>query len=977
MFDPSKLDLDLNNLNKENESAESKSDTIINELNTKNKSTPNTNDILDSLNISEKLNISDNLNVIENFYKKDVNEFVEKNQSLWLNDVMEVLDLPKENTNTVSINQSEIKSEEQIWKTEYEKNIINSQIKTDEKKDNNSVEKIIFDINISSLEILLEILVEKQYDFVTFEPSENYVTLNFRKNKVITETKYIKYPIYSNILIKAKTLAKLTIEETENQQDWKYEIHVKDKFYDIIIRVVPSTNWSKLFIKTKEAVKKSSSKEVKKISVWKIFFYLWIIAFIALIVWWAFMTFVVMNANTVDDVKFFSNLWINLNDINSFILKSVTVIFSIIVLIEVLFLIIYLAKFLLTKKEFKQKKIKFGILWVLILFLAFGSWSGWMILDKKIRSLPNWQEMAYWEIQIYDNSKLISKFFDNNKWLSLIWDTSDLIWPMQIKFDVSYLAKNEERKWLSIKKYIWDFWDKNIIETTIPTIIYDFNDRKNYEVKLTLSEVDKSWKIIEKTVENIPNINITYLVKINERKLNNWWKLVDFDASSVKELGKLEWYFLEDLEKPVWTWEVFRIWKPIFDETLVWMYIKRNDKTSESLDKIFIISWESETNLWWEIKYEKSIINDLEYEFRVENLENDFWNGIIEEYKWTIWDKVITKIWDPIDQIESSKIKFEFKEYWEQTIKVLIKDSSWKSKELSIKIDVPKKLILSSGLRVLNEWKNVENLIYEKKLNEYFIDEILIPTELTLDARFIKANNLLYTLKNVSFDYNSDWDIDEVTKLWKYTASIEWNHTITVNYEFENRKDKTDIINMKEKVFIEWIKKDAILNFEINSNSTYVPVIVWFDASKSQVKNENIEKFIWDYGDWFTEERDAIVIWHKYTTPGEYTIKLKVITTSWKSYTISKQLVLKPKPQTVKITTSMSKAPVWQGIDFLSEKSEWQIIWYFWDFWDWNTSTEANPTHSYKNPWKYKVILRVDFVNKNILEDNTSIEVFE
>ncbi|MDP2090703.1 MAG: PKD domain-containing protein [Candidatus Gracilibacteria bacterium] len=977
MFDPSKLDLDLNNLNKENESAESKSDTIINELNTKNKSTPNTNDILDSLNISEKLNISDNLNVIENFYKKDVNEFVEKNQSLGLNDVMEVLDLPKENTNTVSINQSEIKSEEQIGKTEYEKNIINSQIKTDEKKDNNSVEKIIFDINISSLEILLEILVEKQYDFVTFEPSENYVTLNFRKNKVITETKYIKYPIYSNILIKAKTLAKLTIEETENQQDGKYEIHVKDKFYDIIIRVVPSTNGSKLFIKTKEAVKKSSSKEVKKISVGKIFFYLGIIAFIALIVGGAFMTFVVMNANTVDDVKFFSNLGINLNDINSFILKSVTVIFSIIVLIEVLFLIIYLAKFLLTKKEFKQKKIKFGILGVLILFLAFGSGSGWMILDKKIRSLPNWQEMAYGEIQIYDNSKLISKFFDNNKGLSLIGDTSDLIGPMQIKFDVSYLAKNEERKGLSIKKYIWDFGDKNIIETTIPTIIYDFNDRKNYEVKLTLSEVDKSGKIIEKTVENIPNINITYLVKINERKLNNGGKLVDFDASSVKELGKLEWYFLEDLEKPVWTGEVFRIGKPIFDETLVGMYIKRNDKTSESLDKIFIISGESETNLGGEIKYEKSIINDLEYEFRVENLENDFGNGIIEEYKWTIGDKVITKIGDPIDQIESSKIKFEFKEYGEQTIKVLIKDSSGKSKELSIKIDVPKKLILSSGLRVLNEGKNVENLIYEKKLNEYFIDEILIPTELTLDARFIKANNLLYTLKNVSFDYNSDGDIDEVTKLGKYTASIEGNHTITVNYEFENRKDKTDIINMKEKVFIEGIKKDAILNFEINSNSTYVPVIVGFDASKSQVKNENIEKFIWDYGDGFTEERDAIVIGHKYTTPGEYTIKLKVITTSGKSYTISKQLVLKPKPQTVKITTSMSKAPVGQGIDFLSEKSEGQIIGYFWDFGDGNTSTEANPTHSYKNPGKYKVILRVDFVNKNILEDNTSIEVFE
>jgi hypothetical protein len=35
-----------------------------------------------------------------------------------------------------------------------------------------------------------------------------------------------------------------------------------------------------------------------------------------------------------------------------------------------------------------------------------------MIIDKKIRSLPNWQEMAYGEVQVYDNSKLISEKFD-------------------------------------------------------------------------------------------------------------------------------------------------------------------------------------------------------------------------------------------------------------------------------------------------------------------------------------------------------------------------------------------------------------------------------------------------------------------------------------------------------------------------------------------------------------------------------------
>jgi len=29
--------------------------------------------------------------------------------------------------------------------------------------------------------------------------------------------------------------------------------------------------------------------------------------------------------------------------------------------------------------------------------------------------------------------------------------------------------------------------------------------------------------------------------------------MVDFNASSLKELGKTEWYFMDNLDKPVWT----------------------------------------------------------------------------------------------------------------------------------------------------------------------------------------------------------------------------------------------------------------------------------------------------------------------------------------------------------------------------------------------------------------------------------------
>ena len=151
---------------------------------------------------------------------------------------------------------------------------------------------------------------------------------------------------------------------------------------------------------------------------------------------------------------------------------------------------------------------------------------------------------------------------------------------------------------------------------------------------------------------------------------------------------------------------------------------------------------------------------------------------------------------------------------------------------------------------------------------------------------------------------------------------------------------------------------------------------MWFDASRSQVKDSNITKFIWDFGDWVTEERDAVVPWRKYSEPWDYNIKLTVVTTDWKSYSKSKKLILKPVPQSIEIKSSMKKAPTMQWIDFSSSNSNWQISSYLWDFGDWNTSNEANPTHQYKTSWLYKVKLRLDFTNKNILEDYIEIEIY-
>ena len=90
-----------------------------------------------------------------------------------------------------------------------------------EGKDIQGENKIIFDINISSVWDLYGILLNKKYDFVTLEPEDEKVSVKFRKDWKVVDERFIKYPIYSEIIIKAKTIANLDVWETKETQEWK------------------------------------------------------------------------------------------------------------------------------------------------------------------------------------------------------------------------------------------------------------------------------------------------------------------------------------------------------------------------------------------------------------------------------------------------------------------------------------------------------------------------------------------------------------------------------------------------------------------------------------------------------------------------------------------------------------------------------------------------------------------------------------
>ena len=951
MFDPSKLNLDLDDNNKVSKKSTQKEIKVELE---KVEQSFWVNKKLEKETIVETLS-----DINKNFVEEDIIE----------NNIKKEIDI-------------ELKKEKQkekeaiVW--DISETIYQNKLDEQNKKEEKIIEKSLIDININSLQNIFDIMLKNDSDIFLFEPRDNDVKIIFRKGKLEKEIKYIKFPIYTQILLKIKSLTKMKVEEVKISQEWNGEIQIKDSKYRIISKTTSSPFWEKIILKMTKLEKKVEKKVKENISIWKLLWFLGIISIIILIIWGAFIGFIVASAKTPEDVQFFIWLWINPNEINSFISTVVTFVFATLVFIETIFLSMYSFKAMLTKKIYKSKKIAYVIFSIVLLLLTLSTATAWMSIHKKISNLPNWQMLSQWNVLIYDNSKVISGNFSKEE--TLIKNTKSLIGPVILKFDLSWWEYEQKSKWFDIEKYIWSFGWEEESSKTIPTFIKEFNSVGTYDVLVSISWINSKWKKETKIIENIPSVEITSIVDIVEKIDNLWTKTVKFNANSLKKYWEIEWFFIEKGKKgnikPIHVGYEFYPGVSITEDIMVWIGIKRDWKEVKKIEKIFIIKKQQKSSIKWEINFLQDPLVDLRYTLFVKNPDTAFGDWFVETFIWKIWDKIIKKESWINNPEESSKIIFDFEKHWKQLVIVELKDSSWKIKLLKTIIDIPKRLKLKNYVSIYDTWELFEDFKYDKINNEYIIDELAIPTTLKIDARKVKTDNNHYILNKVEWDLDDDWSIDKVLKILELPIDVEWNKIISAKYTFIHRILKDDIINITERFYINSIKKDAILKLKIEPKSRYVPTFVKFDASLTKIKWKNIEKFIFDYGNWSPlDVRGSINSWHKYSLPWEYDVKLTVVTTDGSKYHLVKKLVLLPKPQEIDIEISMSEALVNQEIDFSSQNSQGQIISYFWDFGDGEVSTEANPSHSFEIAWKYDVKLRIVFQNNNSLESQVEINI--
>lgn len=843
------------------------------------------------------------------------------------------------------------------------------------KKPNLSQDKssIIYDINIKWVDDLIWILQKNEYDFLVVEPLEDYVKISFKKDWILKDEKIIKFPTYTFLLQNIKKITNLKLDVSNEEQKWTWNYVYKTSNIELLWKTVPTRFWENIFLKLRVPEwQKVIAKKWSTVSIWAAFSFIGALLLIWLILWSVFISFIILNANTIQDIDFFINLWISLNDINYFLAQLTTIIFSVLILIETIILIIFLFKALLTKKDLKRKKTIFTIFSILILIVTFATATFWLKLDKSIKNLPNWADIAKWDIQIFDNDLFNSEKFGKEN--SLINDYNNIIWPIDIKFDVKNLKESERKKWFNIEKYIWEFsgWDK--LETSSSDIVKKFDKKWIINVKLTIEWIDsRTWKTVQKETIKIPNLNINYAVVKSEKVLNNWGKVVEFDASTLKELWEVEWFLESNPNVPIYTWPIFKPSKVYFEEELVWMKIKNPNKKNDSMDKLFLVSWK-EAVIKWEIDAVASFDNPLVYTLKVKNINNNFWNWFIERFKWEVWWKEQNKTADVLNIEESSTITASLPSYWKNVIKVTLYDSNWKSTQIIKEVNISQALKVDNKLAIYDENDVYITDFFDEKTWDYKVN-IPTPSKLRIDAKDIRTSNPLYKLNNVKWDVSSDGSYE-----WKWLSfenifETSWTDNILVEYEFVHRKNKEDLAIIKQTIIVNWEEKDSQIKLDASISSEYAPATVQFDASNSKVKDDNIIKFIYDYWDGISEERDAKNSAHKYLKAWNYNVKLKVITEKWKEYSVSKLIILKEPPTSVSITSSMSKAPVWQYISFYSTSSQWQAVSYKWDFWDWETSTDPNPDHLFSKPWKYKVKLTVDFSNNNSISEDIEIEI--
>ena len=162
---------------------------------------------------------------------------------------------------------------------------------------------------------------------------------------------------------------------------------------------------------------------------------------------------------------------------------------------------------------------------------------------------------------------------------------------------------------------------------------------------------------------------------------------------------------------------------------------------------------------------------------------------------------------------------------------------------------------------------------------------------------------------------------------------------------------------------VEWLafldRKPPVASFSVAPTRPWPGLYTTFDASASTDSLGTITKYAWNFGDGSTGEGKHVS--HVYDRPGTYTIVLTVTDNDGMTASTTQRVeVISPSPIAY-FTFSPAAPSVFEEVQFrdTSTDADGEVVSWQWEFGDGTTSTERNPTHSYKEAGTFFVTLIV------------------
>lgn len=337
-------------------------------------------------------------------------------------------------------------------------------------------------------------------------------------------------------------------------------------------------------------------------------------------------------------------------------------------------------------------------------------------------------------------------------------------------------------------------------------------------------------------------------------------------------------------------------------------------------------------------------------------------NGTIRRYNYTInnitnWSKTSIKKWKTFSTPLSNGSDYQ--------IEWTIIDNKWNTwRCVSNTVELSGKKQYTYDIVISN--KDKENIEYKDNT----VTANKIPEKYKLEIKNLQTDWISIPLEwdiSYGFDTNWDWKIDEKSvKTEVVVKNKKWMEVNAIIKDIHwNQEVKTIKFIVNQKPVVAVLTSDQY--------KWEAPLIVKFDASTSQVNNENdsIVYFDWQFGDWNSiKQTKQGNIDHAYDKPWTYIAKVSVETEKWEKDTASRKIFVLRQWKTANIIFPenlwwQSKKNIWVKIEL---QTDWLIKNIARDFGDWE---KLNcqwrecvwVNHSYKKKWIYKVSARVEYTD--------------